>query len=104
MTVEFIPTPQQLMDLTTTGQQYRVVPAKSHKLYYVYPTDDVAEFTAEMMGIHKVGASINNQVTQLADVILSWDNKALYHHFEAWRHEYNKRAAYEDSYAIPKAN
>lgn len=104
MQVEFIPTPEQLKDLMDTGQSYRVIPSNSHKLYYVYSLDNVAEFTAEMMGIHKVSCGLNNQVTQLADVILSWDNPAVFNKFEAWRHEYNQQAAYQDRKAIPKTN
>lgn len=101
MAVEFIPTPQQMKDLTETNIDFRFVRSNSHPFYYVYADSKVSEFTAEMMGIHKVGVSVNNQVTQLAEVLIEWADDSEYMKFKIWLADYNKHASKDNRIVIP---
>lgn len=103
--IEFLPTPDQMMALLDTGQEFEIVPATSHRMYFLYPKTETAEFTAEMSGIPGLDRSKGqNNPTLLIDVMAQWNNNRLYNNFEVWRNEFNKRRPYKGCPTIPKVD
>lgn len=91
MTIEFIPTPSQLITMLDSGIDYKCVKSHDHNFYYVYITNDVAEFTAELMGVLKISALLVNNVERLAMAMAEWNNHHINQQFQSWRKQFNTR-------------
>lgn len=92
MTIEYIPSPAQLKALLMTGVIKKWSKSPSHRFYRVYIEDEVAEFTAGILGVpHAGGLNQRNNIQGLIDVCKEWDNNLIYTEFKHWAEHYNKQ-------------
>lgn len=88
--IEYIPTPDEFMGLMDSGMNFKVVPSIAHRMYYVYPMDDDALFTANVMGLVDVNAPGSNRIASLTNAMGQWQAPMKQAEFQAWRDEFNR--------------
>lgn len=90
---EYVPTPEQFMAfMEQEGINIHIVPGLGHKLYYVYPRDEITKFTLDVMGIPCTNEIASyDKAKELVSACNAWEGTMNSDLFEAWRMDFNKR-------------